>query len=80
MAFSENGLLLMDEELGRTVARQWGLKIKGSLGILIQAYRGTLINLGQLRFYFIQIANRNDVWISPKLCDKLLENIENLSI
>lgn len=80
LALYENALLLMDEELGRAIAREKGLKIKGSLGILIEAYRRNLISFMQLQFHFIQISNRNDIWISSKLCDKLLENIENLHI
>ena len=78
-ALSKNTLLLMDEELGREVAREQGVIVRGSLGILIQAYQKNLIRFEQLRFYFKQISSRSDIWISSKLCDKLLENIENLS-
>ena len=80
LAFSKNALLLMDEEFGRYVAREKRLKIKGSLGVLIEAYRKGLISFEQLRYHFAQISNRNDIWISSKLCDKLLENIENSRI
>ena len=74
LALYRNGLLLMDEEAGRSIARDLGLKIKGSLGILIQAYNLRLITFERLRFYFIQISSRKDIWISPKLCDSLLEH------
>lgn len=80
LALAKNGLLLMDEELGRAIAREQGLKVKGSLGILIEAYRKKLITLDQLRFYFIQIGNRNDIWISYKLCEKLLKSLKKLHI
>lgn len=76
-ALSKNALLLMDEELGREVARKQGITVKGSLGILIQAYHKNLIRFEQLRFYFNQISSRSDIWISSKLCDKLLDHIEN---
>jgi len=66
-----------NEELGRTVAREQGLKIKGSLGVLIEAYQRKFINVEQLRFHFIQISTRKDIWISSKLCVKLLKNLEN---
>jgi hypothetical protein len=80
LALAKSALLLMDEELGRAIAREQGLKVKGSLGILIEAYRKKMINFEQLRFYFIQIGNRNDIWISSKLCEKLLKSIEKSHI
>jgi predicted nucleic acid-binding protein len=36
------GLLLMDEEVGREAARQRGIAVHGTLGILIEAYRRDL--------------------------------------
>ncbi len=80
LALTKNGLLLMDEEFGRAIAREHGLKVKGSLGILIEAYRNNLIKYEQLQFYFIQIGNRNDIWINSKLCDKLLIKIKKSNI
>lgn len=46
-AVSKNALLLMDEELGRDVARKQGVIVKGSLGILIQAYQKKLIRMAR---------------------------------
>jgi predicted nucleic acid-binding protein len=78
LALSHNALLLMDEELGRTVAREHNLRVKGSLGILIEDYRKNMMTEGQIRFYLSQISHRKDIWINPKLCQKLLESIEGL--
>lgn len=72
LAISRNALLLMDEEQGRCVARQNGLSVHGSLWVLIKSYRDGLISEEQLRFYFRQISERRDIWISPSLCVKLL--------
>lgn len=72
LAVASQGLLLMDEERGRQVAQQLGVQVRGTLGILIQAYRGGLIDADQLRLYFDQLATRTDVWISPTLCRRLL--------
>lgn len=68
----------MDEECGRAVARQKGLAMRGSLGILIEAYRKKLINESQLRFYFKQMSERKDIWISPNLGTRLLEKLFKL--
>lgn len=75
MALSKNAILLMDEEKGRTAARHRNLRVKGSLGVLVQAFRSGLISDHQIRFYFQQIAQRTDIWISPALCQRILVEI-----
>jgi len=75
LALLNDALLLIDEERARDFARQKGLATRGSLGILIQAFRKELINERQLRFYFKQIGKRKDIWISPNLCARLLEKL-----
>lgn len=75
LALTDNALLLMDEERGRMEARERNLDVKGSLGVLIEAYRKGFIDSEQTRFYFGQIAERPDIWISPSLCARLLDEI-----
>ena len=72
LALALKGVLLMDEERGRQAARQRGLNVHGTLGVLIQAYRSGYIGAEQLRFYFGQIEEQSDIWISPALCRRLL--------
>lgn len=68
-------LVLMDETVGRKAARARGLPVRGSLGILIEAYRRGLIEDGQLRLYFDAMAHRQDIWISPALAARLLSDV-----
>ncbi len=75
LALSKNALLLMDEERGRDFARQKNLSVRGSLGILVEAYSKKLISEDRLRLYFRQIIERKDIWINPDLCADLLERI-----
>lgn len=75
LALSKNALLLMDEERGRDFARQKNLSVRGSLGILVEAYSKKLISEDRLRLYFRQIIERKDIWINPDLCANLLERI-----
>ena len=72
VASASGGLLLMDEERGRAVAHQLGVTVRGTLGILVQAYRSDLISADQLRFYLGELESRADIWISPSLCRRLL--------
>jgi len=75
LALSRNCPLLMDEEIGRVVARQQGLAVHGSLGILIRAFRRSLITETELRLDFGELSTRADVWISPTLCSRLLKRV-----
>ena len=75
LALSKNALLLMDEERGRGFAREKNLLVRGSLGVLIEAYAKKMISEDQLRFYFRQISERKDIWINPALCADLLERL-----
>ena len=75
LALAMNALLLIDEERGREEARRHRVKVRGTLGVLIEAYRRGFITSNQLRFYFDQIEERTDIWISPSLCHRLLQEV-----
>ena len=77
LALSQNVMLLIDEERGREIARQHGLTVHGSLGVFIEAYRKHVMSFEQLRFYFTEINSRPDIWISPTLCRRLLQQLES---
>ncbi len=68
-------LVLMDEYAGRQVARELKLPARGSLGILIEAYRGGIISVEQISFYFTEMVEDQDIWISPKLVERLRREI-----
>ncbi len=76
LAAMKNALLLMDEEKGRAAARERRLIVKGSLGILVEAHGKGLISFDRIRFYFEQIIERPDIWISPTLCSRVLGGIQ----
>jgi predicted nucleic acid-binding protein len=70
-----SSLVLIDEADGRQAARARGLQVRGSLGILIEAYRRDLIGADELRLAFTEIVRRQDIWISPALAERLLYEV-----
>jgi predicted nucleic acid-binding protein len=54
-------LLLVDEEQAREAARRQGIRIKGTLGVLVEAFRQKLLDLEELEFLFAQIEQRDDI-------------------
>jgi len=68
-------LILMDEAEGRREARARGLKVRGSLAILIEAFRRDLISADQLRLNLTEVARRPDIWLNPMLVERLLHEV-----
>ena len=64
--------VLIDEENARKEARRNGLKVKGTLGILLMAYQKKTITLEETIYFIEQIKIRHDIWISSELCNKIL--------
>ncbi len=50
--------------------------LKGTLGILVELYQKKLISKAQLKEYLEEIKRRRDIWISSRLCQKLIEALE----
>lgn len=67
---NENSLILIDEKKGRQKATELGLKIMGTLGVLIKAKEKKLI--GSLLEEIEQLKN-----VGFRMSDKLIENILN---
>jgi predicted nucleic acid-binding protein len=70
-----SSLVLIDEAEGRQAARDWGLRTRGSLGILVEAYCRNLLEAEQLRLAFAEIIRRQDIWINPALVKRLLQEV-----
>jgi len=68
-------LVLLDDEVARTEARANHLRVRGTLGVLVQAYKQGLLSLNQIHFLFQDIIVRQDIWISTKLCQQVLNSL-----
>ncbi len=70
-----NPLVLLDDELARTEARRLGLPVRGTIGVLVQAYREKHLSYPQVTLLLQEIAARPDIWISAKLCQQVLDSL-----
>jgi predicted nucleic acid-binding protein len=68
--------VLVDDESAREEARRLGLFVKGTVGILVQAYRAKLLTLDDIELLLLEIAARPDIWISEKLCRQVIEQLK----
>jgi len=70
-----NSLALLDDEIARSEARRLGLRVRGTLGILIEGYRREHLSFAQLELLLLEIAARPDIWISARLCQEVLAQL-----
>ena len=68
-------LALLDDKLARDFARSFGIKVKGSIGVLIDAYRQQILSVDELSFALEEIKQRSDIWISSAFVDKIWHNL-----
>lgn len=65
-------VLVMDERKGRKVAQKMGIKITGTVGILIQAYDEKKISANDVKSYLTQLKNSN-IRLSESLIQQALD-------
>ena len=66
-------VLVIDERKGRKVAQKLGIKITGTVGILIQAYNEKMISAEEIKTYLTQLKNSN-----IRLSDSLIQQAMSL--
>jgi predicted nucleic acid-binding protein len=73
----EADLVLFDDEKAREEAKTRGLNIKGTLGVIIQAYRAELLGVNNVESIIEAIMSREDIWISEELCRRVLSKLKS---
>lgn len=70
----EDSLLLMDEVKGRQVAKQMGIQLMGTIGMLLAAYKSQLLSKEEI-LECINILKTTGRHISNKLYKQLMEKL-----
>jgi predicted nucleic acid-binding protein len=68
-------LVLLDDEVARAEARRLRLRLRGTLGILVQAYRQGCLSFDQTELLIAEIAARPDIWIGARLSEQVLASL-----
>jgi predicted nucleic acid-binding protein len=68
-----DAMVLLDDEAARTEARRMKLRMRGTLGLLSQAYYSGILSLPQVELLIQDIAARPDIWIGTRLCEQVLQ-------
>ncbi len=71
-----SALFLIDDDLARQEARRLGIQVKGTLGVLVQAFRRQLLTFDETELLVQLIAARPDIWIGARLCEGVLKGLE----
>jgi predicted nucleic acid-binding protein len=59
--------VLLDDQLAREQAQKLGFHVKGTLGIIVDAFRRRLLATEEVELIFQAILDRDDIWISDAL-------------
>jgi len=68
----EADLVLLDDVRAREEASIRGLTVRGTLGIIVQAYRVGQLQLSEVEMLIQFIITRDDIWIAEELCRGVL--------
>jgi hypothetical protein len=70
-------IILMNEREGRRAAREEGLKVKGTIGIIFEALRGGKITRKKALAILKKFRNHpQDYWIDPEIIDVAMERMK----
>ncbi len=68
--------VLVDDQRAREEAIQLGLRVKGTVGIIVSAYRQDTIELKEAELAFQTIMERPDIWIAAAFVRRVWEALK----
>ena len=60
----------------RGEAQGLGLKVKGTIGIIVDAYRRQLMTLPEVEIIFKAISERDDIWLSEAVIAQVWQELQ----
>ncbi len=69
-------LVLVDDLLARQTAKNIGLKIRGTLGVIVEAFRRELLTRDDCEFLLQAILQDDDIWIDAQLVRQAQQEIK----
>lgn len=79
LAREMGALLLMDESCGRAFAEAWGLRVKGTLHVILKALREELLDKDEAREAVLQLIEKG-FRVEPRLLARILKEIEGFDL
>jgi len=64
--------VIIDNNHARRAARQLGLLLKGTIGLLLDGFRQNYLSLEDFELIILSIKSQPNLWISERLCDEAL--------
>lgn len=77
LALDENcGWVLLDDMRARQEARDQGLRVKGTLGVLVDAFRQHYLSTLEIEVIFAALLKRDDIWIAEELIRQVWDHLK----
>jgi len=73
----EADYVIMDDRLARRKAQSKGLKIIGTIGVLLLAHQQQFISTSQIEDYLTALTQTHKMYISPKILNEVKKSIQN---
>lgn len=70
-------LALIDDAAARDVAHHYHLCVKGTLGVIVEAFKRSIVVRGEAMVMVEQLKHRKDIWISNHLCEFALDQLKD---
>jgi predicted nucleic acid-binding protein len=67
--------VLLDDQLARDCALRLGLKVKGTLGVIVATYRSGLMTFLEIELILQAALDREDIWIHHTLVRRILDQL-----
>ncbi len=68
--------VLLDDLQAREEAQRLNLNAKGTLGVIVEAYRQNLLTLKEVEIVFQVIEEQDDIWISAALVKQVWQGLQ----